>query len=171
MARDATARLYDVDKDSVVLKQEEGQEGKKGYLIGKIRFSAKRGKLVDLDKLHESLWATRLSGGTRMALNWLEVTAVGEVAVVDKMLILKVKGSNQHFVLAENPKAKPKTGELSPLERLRKKPRSAAKLVSVTGRVEGWSGRFPKFLGKLPGKPRRILVESFHLDARVSARK
>ena len=46
---------------------------------GEITFRAREGRLVDLDKLHESIWATRLSGGTGMALNWLDVTAVGEV--------------------------------------------------------------------------------------------
>ena len=37
------------------------------------------GKLVDLEKLHESIWATRLGVGTGMSMSSLDVTAVGEV--------------------------------------------------------------------------------------------
>ena len=80
MARDATARLYDVDEDKVTLS----------IPLGIITFEAKQGKLVALDKLHESIWATRLSGGTGMHLNWMEVTAQGEVMVEGKQTFLKV---------------------------------------------------------------------------------
>ena len=158
MARDATARLYDVQNDSVVLTQKEDNVK---YATGMITFSARKGRLVDLDKLHESIWATRLSGGTRMALKWLEVTAVGDVAVTKKKVILKVKGSTAHFVLADDPTAGARDGEETPLARLRKALDRGERIVSVTGRVDGWSGRFPVFLGNLPKKPRKILVKDF----------
>ena len=82
MARDATARQNDVDADRVRLDISKGE----------ITFRAKKGRLVDLDKLHESIWATRLSGGTGMALNWLDVTAVGEVTAEKDHLVLRVAG-------------------------------------------------------------------------------
>ena len=59
MARDATARLYDVDEDSVVFKKLQKTQK---YDQGTISFRSRKGKLIDLDKLHESIWATRLSG-------------------------------------------------------------------------------------------------------------
>ena len=62
MARDATARLYDVDEDTVVFVKLQQKER---YDQGTVTFRARSGKLIDLDKLHESIWATRLSGGTR----------------------------------------------------------------------------------------------------------
>ena len=170
MARDATARLYDVDKDSVVLTRREGPVR---YAIGTITFAARKGRLVNLDKLHESIWATRLSGGTRMALSWLEVSAVGEVAsvfpplpprggaVVEGKVILKVTGSHDRFVLTADPKAKAKGDEKAPFERLRRALERGEKVVSVTGRIEGWSGPFPKFLSQLPAKPRTLLITDF----------
>ena len=91
MARDATARQYDVDADAVRLDLSKGE----------ITFRARKGRLVDLDKLHESIWATRLSGNTGMGLNWIDVTAVGEVADEKGRLVLKVKGSEQVFVLKD----------------------------------------------------------------------
>ena len=80
MARDATARLYDVDADRVELNVKQGL----------ITFRAKKGRAVDLDKLHESIWATRLSGSTGMSLNWIDVTAEGEVVVDQGRWMLKV---------------------------------------------------------------------------------
>src|SRR5262245_4802823 len=64
VARDAIARQYDVDADSVKLEIDKGL----------VTFGAKKGRLVDLDKLHESIWATRLSGKTGMSLDWIDVT-------------------------------------------------------------------------------------------------
>ena len=79
-----------MDEDSVVYKKPK-KRGK--YDHGTIRFFAKKGRLVDLDKLHESVWATRLSGGTRSGLIRLDVTAVGEVIVNENATVLNVKGS------------------------------------------------------------------------------
>ena len=149
MARDAIARQYDVDADAVRLDIRKGE----------ITFRARKGRLVDLDKLHESIWATRLSGGTGMALNWIDVTAVGEVVIEKDRTVLKVAGSDQTFVLREDPGAK-KDGKTA-FARLREAVGRGDKRVSVTGRLEGWHGHFPPFLSKLPPRPRVILVKGF----------
>jgi hypothetical protein len=145
VARDATARQYDVDADRVQLDIRKGL----------ITFHAKKGRLVDLDKLHESIWATRLSGNTGMALNWIDVTAVGRVAVEDGRTLLKVAGSDQYFVLKEAP------GAEAPFRRLRQALDRGEKVVSVTGRLDGWTGHFPPFLKTVPARPRVILVKDF----------
>ncbi|MCH7686780.1 MAG: hypothetical protein IH899_08885 [Planctomycetes bacterium] len=160
MARDATARLYDVDDDSVVYKRPK-QQGK--YDHGTIGFRAKKGKLIDLDKLHESIWATRLSGGTRSGLVHLDVTAVGEATINGKQTTLNVTGTNRRFVLIENPDHKSKAGEQTAFERLQEAISRDDSLVSVTGRLEGWKGRWPGVLSKKPSKPRRIMVTSFEI--------
>jgi hypothetical protein len=147
VARDATARLYDVDADSVTLDIKNGI----------VTFHAKKGRLIDLDKLHESIWATRLSGKTGMHLTWIDVTAKGEVVRVNGQTRLKVKGTKQYFVLAEAPGH----SEEAPFTRLREALDRGQKVVSVTGRLKGWSGHFPDFLGLLPEKPRVILVQEF----------
>jgi hypothetical protein len=149
VARDATARQYDVDADSVRLD----------ISVGEITFRAKKGRLVSLDKLHESIWATRLSGGTGMAMNWLDVTAVGVVVVEKGRTILKVAGSDDVFVLKEDSKAR--NGNKTAFARLGEAVEAGQKKVSVTGRVEGWQGHFPPFLKTLPKKPRVILVKAF----------
>jgi hypothetical protein len=153
VARDATARLYDVDADEVKLDTKKGE----------ITFHAKKGRLVDLDKLHESIWATRLSGGTGMSLKWIDVTAVGEVVLQQKQPRLKVTGSDQHFDLVEDPDAKPKPGAKSAFSLLLEALDRGDKVVSVTGRVEGWSGHFPGFLKALPKKPRTLCVKDFQV--------
>jgi hypothetical protein len=153
VARDAIARLYDVDADRVGLD----------IKTGTITFCAKKGRLVDLDKLHESIWATRLSGKTGMAMNWIDVTAVGEVILDQKEPSLKVTGTDQYFVLADDTKAKPKKGEKNPFARLREALDRGQTVVSVTGRVDGWGGHFPDFLRTLPKKPRVILVKDFQV--------
>ena len=154
MARDATARLYDVQEDSVVLKK---YREKKKYDQGAITFRAKKGKLIDLDKLHESIWATRLSVGTRSGLLSLEVTAVGGVVIDESETIIRVAGSKAYFVLARN---SDKDHE-DAFDKLREAVKSGRKVVAVTGRVDGWAGRWTSVLRKLPPKPRRILVTSF----------
>ena len=145
MARDATARLYDVDASLMTLDKKAGV----------ITFQAKKGRLVDLDQLHESIWATRLGDRTGMELKRLEVTAVGEVVFTDREVLLKVRGSDQHFVLGDDSAGGPVMG------RLRDAVKNGEKEFRVTGRVEGWTGNFTKLTSKLPGKPRRILVSEF----------
>ena len=158
MAREAVARLYDVEANSVVMKRLT-HTGK--YDTGSITFRAKKGELLDLDKLHESVWATRLSGGTSSGLVSLEVTAIGKVVVNDKETILQIEGFSDHFLLAEDSATKPAEGKLSPFAELRKAVDASAKTVSVTGRLDGWSGKWPTVLKQLPPKPRRILVTDF----------
>jgi hypothetical protein len=120
---------------------------------GEITFRAKKGRLVDLDKLHESIWATRLGVGTGMAMDWLDVTALGELVVEKDRIVLKVKGSDQFFVLKESDK--------KVFAKLREAAEGKKKSVSVTGRVEDWKGHFPPFLKTLPKKPRVIVVKEF----------
>jgi hypothetical protein len=151
VARDATARQYDVDADTVKLDIAKGL----------IAFRAKKGRLVDLDKLHESIWATRLSGNTGMALNWIDVTAVGVVVLDKEQTLLKVAGSDESFVLKESPGDRPRGGAATPFRRLREALDRGEKVVSVTGRLDGWTGHFPPFLKTLPAKPRVILVKDF----------
>jgi hypothetical protein len=148
VARDATARQYDVDADKVELDVRKGE----------ITFRAKKGRLVDLDKLHESIWATRLSGGTGMSLNWIDVTAEGKAAIEDKQTVLKVKGSDQYFILKEPAGGK---AARAAFRRLQDALERGEAVVSVTGRLQGWTGHFPPFLAKLPEKPRVILVKDF----------
>lgn len=143
MARDATARQYDVDADGVRLDIDKGE----------VTFRAKKGRLVDLDKLHESIWATRLGVNTGMAMNWLDVTAVGELVAEKERVVLKVKGSDQVFVLKE--------GNKKVFAQLREAAERGKTSVSVTGRVEDWKGHFPPFLKTLPKKPRVIAVKEF----------
>ena len=159
MARDAIARQYDVDKNSVSLTPETDTGN---YRPGKIAFHAKKGKSIDLEKLRESIAATRLSGGTSMSVDWLEITARGEVSGGPD-LTLKVSGTGQTLVLGEDPGAK------TMLQKLREAQAGGAKIISVTGHVPGWSGRFPSVLKALapdaaPGqKQSLLLVTSFEV--------
>jgi hypothetical protein len=95
-----------------------------------------------------------------MALNWIDVTAVGEVVIEKDRTVLKVAGSDQTFVLREDPGAK-KDGKTA-FARLREAVKGGQNRVSVTGRLEGWRGHFPPFLKELPPRPRTILVKDFH---------
>ena len=151
MARDATARQYDVDADGVKLDLKTGE----------ITFRAKKGRLVDIDKLHESIWGTRLSGGTGMAVNWLDVTAVGKVVVEKDRIVLNVAGSDDTFVLKEDAKAI--KDKKTALARLREAVAGGQNVLSVTGRVDGWKGHFPPFLKKPLKKPLIILVKEFEV--------
>jgi hypothetical protein len=156
VARDATARLYDVDAESVVLDKKAAT----------ITFRAKKGRTVDLDRLHESIWATRLGDRTGMELRRLYVTAEGQAAADGKDVVLKVPGADRPFVLGEDPDSRPNEAAESPFDRLRAALERGEKVVAVTGRVEGWTGNFTRLLGKLPGKPRRLLVTEFRTAGR-----
>ena len=160
MARDAIARLYDVDDTSVIYNRPKTR-GK--YDHGTIAFRALKGKLVDLDKLHESVWASRLSGGTRSGLLRLDVTLKGKIVVDGKTLTIEISGSNRKFLLVANPEFKPGNNGKTPLQNLRASLGSGNRMLRVTGRVEGWQGRWPVVLSKLPIKPRRIMVSSFQI--------
>jgi hypothetical protein len=154
MVREAATRLYDVDRNSVVNKRLT-QSG--SYDTGTVTIRPKPGKLIDLDQLHESIWATRLSGGTKSGLVSLDVTAVGEAVVNEKEMILKVAGSDAHFVLGKHTDEK----QQAAFDELRSALDRGEKVTSVSGRIEGWAGRWPDVLRKLPPKPRRILVLEF----------
>lgn len=154
MAREATARLYDVDQDSVVLEKLT-QTGK--YDQGTITFRAKEGKLIDLDELHESIWATRLSRGTRSGLVGLEVTAVGDVVDNEEGTVLVVAGSDAYFVLGKHTDDEHKAA----FDQMRSALDRGEKVASVSGRIDGWAGLWPDVLRQPPPKPRRILVTAF----------
>ena len=147
MARDAAARLYDVDASSVVLDKK----------LGTITFRAKKGRIVDLDQLHESIKATRLGDNTGMRLKELVVTAEGEVITSSGEVRLKIPGSDQYFVLAEGTVI----GENAQFQRLKKALKRGEMVTSVSGRDDGWEGNLTQFSKKLPEKPRRIIVEKF----------
>jgi hypothetical protein len=138
MARDAIARQYDVDKNSVNLAAGPEQER---YQPGTITFAAKKGRSVDLNKLQESITATRLSGSTNMGVDYLEITARGKVLVRDKEIVLKVSGTQQELVLA--------AADRAVASRLRAAAERGEEVTTVTGRVEGWNGRFPVVLKAL----------------------
>ena len=160
MACDAIARQYDVDAGSIKLIRPKDQKG--GYQLGTIEFAAKKGKSIDLDKIDESITATRLSGGTDMHMDYLEITARGEVVERDKDLVLKVSGTGQELVLTEEPTAK------GGLQRLREAVARGDKVSTVTGRVPGWSGRFPEALAAWAKAPeaqkRKLAVVDFEVE-------
>lgn len=146
MARDATARLYDVDALKTILDIPKGT----------VSFQAKDGKLVDLDQWCESMWATRLGDRTGMRLLWMEVTARGELAQTDEGLVLKVPGTDRFFVLADPPGTSP---QRSPLAGLRARLQRGETEVTVTGRLDGWQGNFVQFLRERQPHPRRLVLK------------
>ena len=160
MACDAIARQYDVDASSIKLIRPQDQKG--DFQLGTIEFAAKKGKSLDLDKIAESITATRLSGGTGMRMDYLEITAKGEVIERDKELVLKVSGTGQELSLSEEPTA------TNGLRRLREAVARRDKVSTVTGRVPGWSGRFPDVLrawAKAPDtQKRKLAVVDFKIE-------
>src|SRR5436853_5304905 len=101
MARDAIARQYDVEKNTMTLTC----EGTGGYRPGVITFYAKKGRSIDIEKIRESISATRLSGGTGMKVDSFEVTAMGEITLGADVTI-RVPGIDQVFTLGDDAKAK-----------------------------------------------------------------
>lgn len=152
MACDATARLYDVDEDTVVFKKHDKQ---KSYDQGTIQFRARKGRLIDLDKLHESVWATRLSGGTRSGLVSLQVTTVGRVVSDSGRVMVKVKDSAAEFLL----EVEPGEEDAGLLDRLVLASEQGPQ--RVTGVVAGYSGRWPDLLKRKVSKPRRLYLKAF----------
>jgi hypothetical protein len=155
VACDATARLYDVDEDTLVFKKLQKSEK---YDQGTVTFRARSGRLIDLDKLHESIWATRLSGGTRSGLVSLEVTAIGKVSAAEEEAVLAVAGSDSQFVLRKNADG----DHADAFDQLMKVAGSDS-TVRVTGRIADYSGRWPDVLQKRPAKPRQILVTKIEI--------
>jgi hypothetical protein len=140
VARDAIARQYDVDKNSVQI------DIKKGL----ITFFAKPGRSVDLDQVHASIQATRLSGRTGMRVHSLEITATGEVVRTGKPMLWKVAGTGQLFELAADPERRGGSAP-SPFARLQEALQRGDKVVSVTGHLPTWNGPFPEVLKVPPG--------------------
>ena len=144
MARDAISRQYDVDKNFVNLTC---APGKGSYMPGVITFQPKQGRSIDIAKIRDSITATRLSGGTGMSVDYFEITALGSVEIQDKEPLLTVSGTKQQFIFAETPLAK------GQLQKLRDALGRSEKVISVTGRVDGWTGRFPDVLKKQANAP------------------
>ncbi|MCH8047058.1 MAG: hypothetical protein IID44_25425 [Planctomycetes bacterium] len=136
--RDAVARQVDVEKDSVKLSCEEG-EGK--YRPGKITFQAKKQRSIDLGKIQKSIAATRLSGHTNMRVDYLQITVRGSLRLHGKEPVLQVSGAGQQFELAADDR------DLEKL--LLEAAGRSEETVTVVGRVDGWSGRFPVVLRTL----------------------
>ena len=154
MAVDATARLYDVDEDSVEFTRLDKVEK---YDQGVIAFRARKGKLIDLDKLHESIWATRLSGGTRSGLIRLEVVAIGKAIKTQDGAILKVSGADREFRLSKSPTEE----HAAVFKQLMGSAAGTRKIIKVTGVIDNYKGRWPSVLAKKPERVRRILVTRF----------
>jgi hypothetical protein len=144
--RDTIARQFDVDAKSIKYDIEPGTGG---YRNGTIAFAAKKGKSIDLQKIQESLQATRLGKRTRSGVNYLDITAEGKVAVEGKEAVLEVSGTGQRFVLGDEPKAKRKEGTKAPYQRLKEALARGERVTSVTGRVQGWNGVWPATLKAL----------------------
>lgn len=138
MARDAITRQSDVDADSVKLYCEPNK-GK--YSPGTITFLAKQGRSIDLDKIRESIAATRLSGYTNMRVDFLEITVRGQIGVRDKDMVLAVSGTQQELAVAADSRELEKK-----LQEIAKK---GGEVVTLVGRVDGWNGRFPVILKTL----------------------
>jgi hypothetical protein len=174
VARDAIARLDDVNKDSA----------KRDYEKHLVRFAAMPGKSLDLEKIHAALQATRLArkppNRTGARIVYLEIVVRGTVEVKDQETVLNVCGTTQHFLLKGDPDGKlleaPADGESKlhenmqawlaarrklsdaqkeAFQRLEQALTKGVKVVRVTGRVHGWSGHFPAVLRELPGAPRK----------------
>jgi len=144
--RDTIARQSDVDKSSMKYEREEGGGE---YPNATITFAAKKGKSIDLRKIQEDLRATRLGKSTGSGVNYLDITAEGEVVVGDKETLLKVSGAEQQFLLGDDPKVELKEGEKTAYQRLTDALAKGKKIASVTARVQGWSGRWPTVLREL----------------------
>jgi len=154
VAREATARLYDVDEDSVVFKKLNQTEK---YDQGVITFRARKGKLIDLDKLHESVWASRLAHSTRSGLVSLDVVVIGEAIQTRDGMRLKVSGCESEFVLVEGPSEE----QAKAFAQLAEAAADQRQAVRLTGRVDNYKGRWPSLYSKPIAKPRRLLVTSF----------
>ena len=169
MARDAISRQFDVEKNTVKI---QGEPGPGSYQPGTITFFAKKGKSIDIEKIHDSLRATRLSGSTNMSVSSFEITATGEVVLTANTVLLRVAGTGQEFVLSDGASAGSAPGASTTLGRLSQAVRDGEKVTEVTGRVQGWSARFPVVLKEVPteaiqvgdqppAKKMKLIVTSF----------
>ena len=151
MAREAAARLYDVDEHTVTFTKLNQTEK---YDQGVVEFRARKGKLIDLAKLHESVWASRLAHGTRSGLVSLDVVVIGEVVETQDGWIFDVADSDAKFELAKSPKE----NMAKAFENLKA---TAGQVVKLNGRIDNYKGRWPSLYEKPLPKTRRLLVASF----------
>ncbi len=158
MARGAIARLYDVDDDTVVFKR---FNVKNKYDLATVTFRAKKGRLIDLQKMHESFWATRLSGGTSSGVICLEVNAVGTISRTGSETILHIDDTDQQFVMVSDVRAKPDDATASALKALLLAVNGGKKRLSVTGYVDRWVGRWPGVLSRSAEARPRLMVTQF----------
>jgi hypothetical protein len=119
-----------VDRDLVRLDTEAGT----------IVFQAKKGKLLAVDQIYESFLATTLYGPNGIeSVRYLEVTALGEVVVVDGTTLLKVADTTHRFALGNDPDSKPTAGKKTAFQRLREALAKGERVTGVTGRVHRWN--------------------------------
>ena len=127
-----------MEKDSVKLTCET-EAGK--YRPGQITFEAKQGRSINLGKIQEAIAATRLSGHTNMRVNHLEIVVRGNLVLRNQDTSLLVSGVEQELILEADDRILE--------QRLREAAAQSEEAVTVVGRVEGWSGRFPVVLRTL----------------------
>ena len=91
----------------------------------------------------------------------LEVTAVGEAVADHDRLLFRVPGSKDYFELLSDPESQQAGETTTDYELMRQAMQRGNRVTMVTGRVDGWSGRWPTVLRKRESKPRKILVTHF----------
>ena len=144
------ARRSDVQKDSVILKADEGAKG--SYQPGTITFRAVEGQSIDIEKLHESIKGVRRWDNTRSTVTYLEITATGEASVNDKETLFKVAGTGQVFLLAADTQPPGAEGKKTPYQGLQEAAKQGKKVTKVTGRIAGWNGKWGAVLKEVPGE-------------------
>jgi hypothetical protein len=127
VVRDATARLYGVDHDSM-------KYTRIGNDRAELEFRARTGMLVDLDRLRESIRSTAANTGMVMSF---EATALGEVEQTESEIVLNINGTNRQFVLVNDVEAKPNDPKESALPALREALARGESSLSVTGYMDG----------------------------------
>jgi hypothetical protein len=147
-----------VDDDSVIFKR---FNVKNRYDSATVTFRAKQGKLIDLQKMHESIWATRLSGGTRSGVICLEVTVEGTVSQSGDKTFLQIDGTDQRFVLVSDVRAKPEGAKAGAFKAVIQAVDDGQMNVSITGFVDGWVGRWPGVLARPAAKQPQLMVTGF----------
>ncbi len=127
--------MENIDKPSVEIDTQKST----------LAFRMEKGKSLDLAAFHAALKKTRLGKSAGSQVSFLQLTAVGQITG-EKELRLRVKGTNQELVLAQAPDAQDATDNATLFQRLQKERGSTD--IEVTGRLEGWKGRFPEVLKK-----------------------
>jgi hypothetical protein len=144
-----------VNKDSV---KYEVEPGKKKYANATVTFAAAKGQSFDIKDLEADLRETRLGKSTRSGVNYLDVTASGEIVAGEKETVLKINGTKQQFVLSDDPNAKPPADKKTAFQRLQEALKKGEKIATVTGRVQGWKGVWPAVLKELAKADKTVLV-------------